>query len=181
MDTRLRIRTNVSVYSSFFLGAITCFVLSACGVATQGTPSATTIPLPTITLAPQNETPVPLPPPLPTSTSTCSANLLFLKDVTIPDGTVVAPGSSLDKQWLVENNGDCNWDDRFRLRLISGDALGAVLEQALFPARAGAQANIRIIFTAPQEPGNYISEWQAFDEKGIPFGDSFFIKIVVQL
>jgi hypothetical protein len=92
----------------------------------------------------------------------------------------VAPGKLLDKQWLVQNNGDCNWDARYRLRLISGDALGASTEQALYPARAGSQASLRILFTAPQESGEYVSEWQAFDANGIPFGESFFIKVVVQ-
>jgi hypothetical protein len=100
--------------------------------------------------------------------------------VTIPDGTVVAHGSTLDKQWLVQNSGDCNWDSRYRLRLISGDALGAASEQALYPARAGTQATLRILFTAPQEAGAYVSEWQAFDANGIPFGESFFMKIEVQ-
>jgi len=100
--------------------------------------------------------------------------------VTIPDGTVVAPGSILDKQWLVQNSGDCNWDTHYRLRFISGDALGAATEQALYPARAGTQATLRILFTAPQETGAYISEWQAFNTNGISFGESFFIKIEVQ-
>ena len=103
-----------------------------------------------------------------------------MDDATIPDGTIVAPGSSLDKQWLVQNSGTCNWDTRYRLRLISGDALGASLEQALYPARAGTQANLRILFIAPQESGEHVSEWQAFDANGIPFGESFFIKVVVQ-
>ena len=77
----------------------------------------------------------------------------------------MAPGSTLDKQWLVQNSGDCNWDARYRLRLISGDALGAATEQALYPARAGTQATLRILFTAPQEAGDYVSEWQAFDRE----------------
>jgi hypothetical protein len=120
-----------------------------------------------------------LPPP-PTSTLTCTNDLRFIDDVTIPDNTSVAPGALLDKQWLVENDGNCNWDDRYRLRLINGEALGAEPEQALFPARAGATATLQILFTAPQTPGTYLSEWQAFDANGIPFGASFFIKVIVQ-
>jgi hypothetical protein len=42
------------------------------------------------------------------------------------------------------------------------------------------QATLRIVFTAPQEVGEYFSEWQGFDAQGIPFGESFFIKIIVQ-
>ena len=114
-----------------------------------------------------------------TPTPICTDNLVFIRDVTIPDGTLEAPGSTLYKQWLVQNSGDCNWDARYRLRLIFGDALGASTEQALYPARAGTQATLRILFTAPQEAGEYISEWQAFDANGIAFGESFFIKIEV--
>jgi hypothetical protein len=109
----------------------------------------------------------------------CADNLYYLQDLTIPDGTQVAPGSTLDKQWLVENNGTCNWDHAYRLRLIAGPDLGAPVEQALYPARSGTQAVIRIQFTAPSEGGTYRSAWQAYDPQGIPFGDPIFIEIVV--
>lgn len=115
-----------------------------------------------------------------TPTISCLDGLTFIEDVTIPDYSIVSPGNTLDKQWLVQNSGSCNWDNRYRLRLISGVALGASIEQAIFPARAGAQAILQIIFTAPAEAGEYTSEWQAFDAKGISFGESFFIKIIVQ-
>jgi hypothetical protein len=117
---------------------------------------------------------------LPTSTPDCVVSLAFVEDLTIPDDTVVSPGAVLDKQWKVKNTGTCNWDERFRLRLISGDALGAAPEQALYPVRAGMEATLRILFTAPVENGEYVSEWQAFDMNGLPFGDTFFIKILVQ-
>jgi hypothetical protein len=115
-----------------------------------------------------------------TTTPACLEGLTFRSDVTIPDNSTVPAGNLLDKQWLVQNSGTCNWDNRYRLRLISGNALGASPEQALYPARAGTEAIIKIIFTAPSETGSYTSEWQAFDGNGVPFGDSFFIKIIVQ-
>jgi hypothetical protein len=115
-----------------------------------------------------------------TPTLTCSDGLTFIDDVTIPDFSIVIAGSTLDKQWLFQNSGSCNWDNRYRLRLVGGDALGASPEQALYPARAGMQATVRIFFTSPLEAGESFSEWQAFDAKGIPFGEVFFIKIIVQ-
>ena len=115
-----------------------------------------------------------------TPTLTCIDWLAFLDDVTIPDYSIVTPGSTLDKQWLVQNSGSCNWDSRYRLRWVGGNALGASPEQALYPARAGMQATLRIVFTAPLGAGEYFSEWQAFDAKGIPFGESFLIKIIVE-
>jgi hypothetical protein len=117
--------------------------------------------------------------PEPIPTPDCAAGLTFLEDLTIPDGTTVAPGESLDKRWQVENSGTCNWDARYSLRRIAGEDLGAAGEQALFPARSGTQATIRIAFTAPDEPGSFRSAWQAFDPQGEPFGDPFFIEIVV--
>jgi hypothetical protein len=93
---------------------------------------------------------------------------------------LVLPGASIDKQWLVQNNGTCNWDSRYRLRFAGGLEMGAQTEQALFPARAGNQATIRIAFTAPGEPGTYATAWQAVDPNGQPFGDPVFMEINVQ-
>jgi hypothetical protein len=58
----------------------------------------------------------------------CTDNLAFLEDITIPNGTVVVPGESVDKRWLVQNSGSCNWDDRYRLKFVSGSELSAPLE-----------------------------------------------------
>jgi hypothetical protein len=109
----------------------------------------------------------------------CSDNLVYVADQTIPDGTEVSPGANLDKRWEVENQGTCNWDENYRLKLIAGSELSAPAEQALYPARSGAHTIIRIQFKAPQEAGNYHSAWQAYSPSGEPFGDPIFIEFVV--
>lgn len=118
-------------------------------------------------------------PPPPSPTPVCVSNLLFIEDITIPDGTQVDPGEILDKRWLIENNGTCNWDQQFSLRLIAGPGMGTNPDKALFPARSGSRAEIQILFTAPQEPGIYRSAWQAADPQGNLFGDPIFIEINV--
>ncbi|NUM45641.1 MAG: hypothetical protein HUU38_13125 [Anaerolineales bacterium] len=128
--------------------------------------------------------PEPLQTPLPTSipvspTPSCQNNLVYLEDLTLPDGTNVNPGETLDKRWQVENAGTCNWESGYTLRLITGPDLGAPPEQALYPARAGTEAALRILYTAPTESGIYRSAWQAFDPSGQAFGDPVFIEIVV--
>lgn len=115
-----------------------------------------------------------------TAAASCRDNLTFLSDVTIPDGTVVQANATLDKRWEVENSGNCNWQENYRIRLIAGPDLGAQQEQALYPARSGSNAVIRIVFQAPAEPGSYRSAWQAFNPQGEPFGDPFFIDITVE-
>jgi hypothetical protein len=123
---------------------------------------------------------IPLPSIIPTiDQSNCVNNLSFIEDLTIPDNSFIPFGSSVDKQWRVENNGTCNWNAEYRLRHTSGAVLGAPEEIALFPARSGTQATIQITFTAPFEEGLYESAWQAFDPNGSPFGDPIYIRIVV--
>ncbi|NMB91027.1 MAG: hypothetical protein GYA17_21920 [Chloroflexi bacterium] len=117
---------------------------------------------------------------VPTPTLECSNQLIFLEDLTIPDGTVVAPGSTMDKRWSVENSGTCNWDDRYSLRLVSGPEMGVDAQQMIFPALSGSQAEIRIVFTAPSDPGTYRSAWQAYAPDDQPFGDPFYIEVVVE-
>jgi len=117
--------------------------------------------------------------PQPSATPDCASGLTFLADLTIPDGTSPKPGERLDKRWRVLNAGACNWDERFTLRLIAGPDLGASDPIPLFPARSGSEAVVRVIFTAPNDPGSYRSAWQAHDPLGQPFGDPIYIDIVV--
>ena len=135
-----------------------------------------TLPAPTATDTPQ---PI-LITPIATAAPPCTNNLTFQEDLTIPDGTLVSPGDILDKQWQVLNSGTCNWDASYRLELLSGPALGANSQQALYPARSGSAAVIRILFTAPAEAGVYQSAWQAVDPAGERFGDPIYIQLVVQ-
>ncbi len=155
-----------------------CLMLSACGG--RSTPVATFSPIPSVPLLLPTNTLVPIIPVPFTPTPVCLNGLTFISDATIPDLSIVAAGSLLDKQWLVQNSGSCNWDSRYRLRLVNSEGLGAPPEQALYPARAGTQALLRIVFTAPATPGEYMSEWQAYDPQGIPFGETFYINIIVQ-
>lgn len=109
----------------------------------------------------------------------CTDSLTFIQDLSIPDGSLAAPDTSLDKRWSIRNDGTCNWGEGYTVRLISGEEMGAEPSQALVPARAGMDAEIRILFIAPQESGTYLSAWQAFNPAGLPFGDQFFITITV--
>jgi hypothetical protein len=137
-------------------------------------------PLPTTTPIPALFTPIPTPTVTVTPTAgPCVDNLSFIDDVTVEDGTSFLPGASIDKQWLIQNSGTCNWDETYRLKWVGGNPMGAAEEQALYPARAGTQPTLRVTFTAPAESGSYESAWQAVDPKGNFFGDLIFIKIVV--
>jgi hypothetical protein len=115
----------------------------------------------------------------PSPTPACLDSLTYLEDLSIPDGTLVAPGESLDKRWLVENTGTCNWEQGYSLKLVAGPDLGVSETQDLYPARSGSSATIRMIFTAPDEPNTYRSAWQAYNPQGEAFGDPIFIEVTV--
>jgi hypothetical protein len=155
------------------------FTLAACG-GLAPTPQPFLPPTRQPTLSPPTPaaaSPTETPPPSPTPA--CENTLTFMADQTIPDGTQVRPGEMLDKRWQVRNSGSCNWDEHYRVKLVTGPEMGAPTEQALYPARGGSEAVIRMEFTAPQEAGTYRSEWQAQDPDGQPFGDPVFIEVVV--
>lgn len=162
------------------------FLAQACAPQPAFTPfrPPTSVPptqlLPTTTPIPALFTPLPTPTVTATVTAGPCANALsFLDDTTVDDGTSFLPGAAIDKQWLVQNSGTCNWDATYRLKWVGGNPMGAAEEQFIYPARARTQATLRIIFTAPAEAGSYESAWQAVDPNGNFFGDLIFIKIVV--
>lgn len=167
-----------------------CFV-SACSALATPTPfipPTAPAPLiePTFIIQPTKEVVVvqstPLPTIAPTFTPTsgeCFNSLRFVSDITILDNSFMTYGATMDKQWLVENNGTCNWDSGYRLKRVGGASLGAPDEIALYPARSSTQAIIQILFTAPFTDGTYESAWQAFDPNGNPFGDVIYIRVVV--
>lgn len=167
---------------------LTFILASACAPQTTPTPFrpptqlAPTQLLATTTPVPALFTSVPITPTLtitPTVPGPCTNNLSFLSDITIEDNTSVLPNETIDKQWLVENSGTCNWDSTYRLKWIGGDPMGAEQEQMIFPAHAGAKVTLRILFTAPSAEGPYESAWQAYSPDGSAFGDPIFIKIIV--
>lgn len=159
---------------------VLCLALVACQTAGEADTTPEFFLPPTIATTPiPSQTPTSTPPAA-TPTPTCEDNLVFLEDLTIPDGSVVGPGDALDKRWLIQNAGTCNWDEGYRIKLIAGEAFGAAVEQALFPARSGTEVELRIQFTAPEELGLVSSAWQAFNPIGEEFGDPIFIEILVE-
>jgi hypothetical protein len=156
-------------------------------VVTPEASGATPTPVTAITLTPSSPTPrvavatqgVQTATPAPSAAPPCDNNLEFVGDLTVPDGAQFLAGQGLVKKWAVHNAGTCDWNNDYRLVLISGNALGPRSEVALYPAKAGTEATLEIAMVAPADPGGYVSRWQARAPDGTLFGAVVFAKIEV--
>ncbi len=111
--------------------------------------------------------------------STCTLASTFVSDVTIPDGTTIAPGGSFVKTWALQNSGTCSWDGGFNALFVDGNPLSASSPQSISAANPGDTINISINMTAPTAPGSYTSVWQLQASNGVPFGARFDAVITV--
>ena len=124
-------------------------------------PSAT--PLPTINTVPTYQPPVP--------TKTPCYHMAFVKDVTISDGTKMAPGTGFTKTWRVYNDGSCTWTTAFSLTFSSGDQLGAPASVPLTAnVLSGSTVDISVNMVAPSTVGSYTSGWKMKAADGTIFG-----------
>ncbi len=176
-----RIRNHlflINILPAFFFASACAPLLTPTPFRPPTRPAATQI-LSTTTPIPALYTAISTPTITPTLSGPCFNSLDFIDDITIEDYTTVLPGVSLDKQWLINNNGTCNWNSTYHLKWVGGNPLGAVQDQIMYPARAGTQVTLHILFIAPALEGTYESAWQAYDPDGIAFGDIIFMKIIV--
>lgn len=111
----------------------------------------------------------------------CENDARFLEDLTIPDYSIVVPAEILDKRWAVQNSGSCDWNQDYRLVRLGQDAFEGPRFLALYPARAGTSAVWQVRLLAPEEPGSYVSQWQAQSPNGTLFGEVVYILVNVEL
>ena len=110
-------------------------------------------------------------------------NAIFVKDVTIEDGTKLKPGEQFKKIWRIQNTGVCTWDDGYSLVYAYGDGrLGgngfSINSKAEFTA-PGEVLDVGMMMTAPEKPGTYGSCWQMRNDRGVVFGTPLCVRIEV--
>jgi hypothetical protein len=144
-------------------------------MSTEGATILTSQPQSTGTLALSSITPSAFPsftavPPLLTIASRCDA-AAFVSDVTYPDGSTVALGSSFTKIWRIRNTGTCSWNTSYALVFVSGERLGGPSAVAL-PGNVGPGQTVEIAvsLTAPNRTGSYIGYWKLRNSSGVLFG-----------
>jgi hypothetical protein len=106
-------------------------------------------------------------------------NATYVTDVTIPDGTVLAPGETFTKTWKLQNSGSCSgrqisyypskpariWMERIQLLMSA--------------VTAGETESLSITLVAPETEGTYTGYWRLSADSGDAFGELVFVIIVV--
>lgn len=145
-----------------------------------GTPDSTTPASPTptadFTATPIIETVTLEPSP---TTNPCF-NLMYLRDITIEDGTELKPGEVFTKTWEVQNIGGCAWRTGFTFRHFGGDPMrgNTVTLTEAIPTGAIRQLSVQLVVPSGFS-GEITSAWRMADENGNFFGDVLTASIVV--
>lgn len=140
-----------------------------------------------------NNTPVPAsstPPPA-NATSTVSDvpcnRASFVRDVTIPDDSVITPNSVFTKIWELKNTGSCTWDSTYSVVFAGrGDALSGPAS-TLFPdntkIQPGQSVQIAVAMRSPDKLGDYKGYWmlRSGDNKLFGLGEKGAAPFYVQM
>jgi len=95
----------------------------------------------------------------------------FVSDLTAPDGSTFAPGTTFTKTWRLMNIGTCGWTTAYNVVWAGGDSAGAPLSVRL-PADVapGQMVDVSVNLTAPTTGGHYKSLFKISNQSGIQFG-----------
>ncbi len=108
----------------------------------------------------------------------CTNGVSYVADVTVPDGTLLAPSQAFNKIWRVKNAGTCAWDATYQFIYVGGDQMATVPAIAVPFTASGATADLLIPMTAPAAPGNHIGQWRMKSGAGL-FGTTLTVNINV--
>jgi hypothetical protein len=105
---------------------------------------------------------------------------IFVADVTIPDGKVIAPGAAFTKTWKLQNGGTTTWTTSYSLAFASGEQMGDTTSVPLLQSiPPGAQIDISVDMVAPDDPGSYQGYWKMKNASGQFFNDPVYVLITV--
>jgi len=109
---------------------------------------------------------------------------IFVEHVTVPDETIIKRGEAFLKLWKLENHSVNPWPSGSMLtpvgancNLLQSPEKIAINDDHL-PA-PGVWCIVGTVFTAPTEPGIYMSYWRMSDSRHTSFGERIRVKIKV--
>ena len=118
--------------------------------------------------------------PSPTNVPNCRYDAAFVRDVNIPDGTIMRPDERHSKAWELRNTGTYHWYDDVRLTPHrDGKPVHWAGLEVVPLTLAGATAEIAHSMTMPGTDGNYEARYQLCAGMHC-FGPVFWIRVTVR-
>jgi hypothetical protein len=108
--------------------------------------------------------------------NTCN-NSLYISDVTIPDGTLLAPNQEFTKTWKVKNTGTCTWSTSFKIVYSNGEKMGGTSTAMPNSVKPNEQVDISVKLKAPATSGSFTGVWVLADDKDKNFGTALTVVI----
>mmetsp|Transcript_11976 Transcript_11976/g.17853 ORF Transcript_11976/g.17853 Transcript_11976/m.17853 type:complete len:759 (+) Transcript_11976:84-2360(+) len=105
----------------------------------------------------------------------------FVKDVNIPDGTIVAPGQQLVKSWILKNSGNCTIPAGFKfVCLKKASTFGKDAETEISQdVKSGDHFAVTVKLAAPTVPGEYSAQFRMESADGKRFGHKYWVNVRV--
>lgn len=113
------------------------------------------------------------------STANGCNNSIYISDVTVPDGTVLAPGESFTKTWEFQNTGSCEWTEGYMITFVSGTEMDGNNTEIDNTIAVDSSGEASVLLVAPDSEGTYTGYWRLADEDGNVFGQFVYVQIVV--
>jgi len=91
---------------------------------------------------------------------------------TVPDGTIVEPGSTFTKTWTVRNAGTADWRGRWLTRQGDPGVPGWLASPRRVPVpdtAAGGHATVSVELTSPRLAGSFTAYFKMTDGDGRPY------------
>jgi len=113
---------------------------------------------------------------------TAQYEAVFVRDVTVPDGTNVTAKVKFQKTWSVKNTSSAPWPKGVVLKMVDPKddqlvvlGVGAI-NRVVGP---GEETEIGVHLQAPSRPGRCVQYWRLFTEDGVAFGSRLWVDITV--
>lgn len=110
--------------------------------------------------------------------SSCDSSV-YLSDVTIPDGTTLAPGEAFTKTWSLQNAGTCAWTTSYAIAYYSGNSMSGAKTVLSEAVSSGGSINTSVELVAPSSTGSYTGYWRLQNASGVSFSEAVYVQIVV--
>ncbi len=189
--------TPTTDVNAIYTMAAKTVVAELTGTAAVVTPTQplTSTPLPqetTATPVPTSTVPTATPTLTPSATATATVtpqasptdefcdNAAWVADVSVQDGTEMAPGQAFEKTWRIKNTGTCTWEAGYKIAFGYGENMNGQARAINTPVAPNEEIEVTVVFSAPLAAGTYQSYWRMVNAAGINFGEWLYVDIVVR-